>query len=317
MKQRNIEGEYEPNDIVLIKSLDSLKKKLEIIRSDGPSKLSIIADYDDTLIKSSHKKHTFNSFQTLETPSILGPDFYERLLKARHTYRPLESNPKLSPEEKIKYMLEWRKLTLNTFVDRKLTREQIKQATVNGKLCFRFGTAELLKTIIDAKLKLHIVSGGMKCVVRESLVLLEEQNNLKLEDTVTYIMTSDIYDEKGVLIEFGEPVILTGNKQDFITHELCPLIHKENNMIIMGDLIEDSLVANNLNLKSVINIGFISEIEDYEEEQVKSITDVYDIVIANNGNMVHVNELLRYMLGKGVSSEYSKYARDSILKLLN
>lgn len=317
MKQRNLEGAYEPNEIVLIRSLDSLKKKLEVIKADGPFKLSIISDYDDTLIKSSHKNSAFNSFQTLEHPNVIGPELYERLLKARKLYEPLEIDPKLSPEEKMKHMIEWRRLSLKAFVDKKLMKEEIKEATVKGKLYFRFGTVKFLKTIVDAKLKLHIVSGGIKGVVTESLRLLESQNNFKLQDTITYLMTPDIYDKKGVLVGFGEPMILTGNKQEYVTHELCPLIHKENNMIIMGDLVEDSWVAKNLELKTIISIGFIREKESYREDQMKSIINAYDIVIGNDGNMVHATEILRYVLGMGMSEEYSKYAKGDIVNLFN
>eukprot|EP00826_Nyctotherus_ovalis_P015817 TRINITY_DN1452_c0_g2_i7.p1 TRINITY_DN1452_c0_g2~~TRINITY_DN1452_c0_g2_i7.p1 ORF type:complete len:301 (-),score=89.63 TRINITY_DN1452_c0_g2_i7:50-952(-) len=274
MEQRSIEGSYEPGETVIIKSLDLLKQKLDALRSDGPSKLSIITDYDDTLIKSSVNNPAFNSFQTLENLNVIGPGFFERLQQARATYEPLEIDSKLSKEEKMKYMVEWRRLSLKCFVDRKLTRERIKQATIEGKLCFRFGTADLLKTIVEAGLNLHIVSGGIKGVVTESLRLLEVQNGLNLGDAVRYIMTPDIYDEKGQLTGFGERVILTGNKQDFVTHDTCPLIHQGDNAILMGDLVEDSWVANNLHLKTTLTIGFIREMECYGKEQIEGITAV-------------------------------------------
>eukprot|EP01022_Parablepharisma_sp_SALTPOND_P020154 TRINITY_DN3589_c0_g1_i1.p1 TRINITY_DN3589_c0_g1~~TRINITY_DN3589_c0_g1_i1.p1 ORF type:complete len:316 (-),score=42.92 TRINITY_DN3589_c0_g1_i1:65-1012(-) len=306
MEQRNIEAPFNASERILIKSPESLKAKLSSIKADGPSKLSIITDFDDTLTKMNHLgKMADNSFRVIESPAVVGPAFGEKLLQFRYKYLPLEKDIRLTKEEKEAYMIEWRKAALALFVDSKLTKERIRRATMDSKLFFRYGCANFLKTVSEANLKLHLVSGGVKAVVTESLKILESTHKLSLNNFLAYCMTPDIYNEEEVLIGFGEPTLITGNKQEFVTHELYPDIIPGNNAIVMGDLIEDFWVIRNLKLKTVIGIGFVGDESKYNPELLRNYMDTYDIIIANDGNMTHATELVKYLLGMEIDPEYN------------
>ena len=316
--QREIESPYNPDEIILIKSPKELKEKLSAIKADGPSKLSVITDFDDTMTKSNYKgERACNSFRVIENPKVIGPDAFRILDEARDKYWPLESDHSLTKEEKLKYMIEWRKLALDTFVNANLTKAKIVDAIKDSTLGFRFGMNRIIKTLIEGKRKLRIVSAGVGLVVKESLKMLSDQSGFKGDDAILYTMTPDIYDESGKLIKFTEPMIITGTKEAYITHELCKEISEGNNMILMGDLVEDSWVVKNLKLKNIIGIGFINMKDKYKEEQLKNIMDTYDIVVANDGNMIHTNEILRYLLGLELSSDYAKYEKPNLSELFH
>ena len=96
-----------------------------------------------------------------------------------------------------------------------------------------------------------------------------------------------------------------------MTHEAFPEIKEGNNAIVMGDLVEDYLIVKNLKMSQVIGIGFFNESEGCKPERLAAYMDTYDIVIANDGNMVHVAELVKYIIGEPMSPEYLDYGEAS------
>ena len=152
---------------------------------------------------------------------------------------------------------------------------------------------------------MHVVSGGIKGVVTESFYILQKQREFDVSNLLVYCMTPEIYNEENILIGFGEPTIITTNKHLCMNHDSYPEIKEGGNAIVMGDLVEDYLIVKNLKMNNVIGIGFFNSYEGYKQEQLNAFMDTYDIVIANDGNLVHVAEIVKAIAGLSAGPEYA------------
>ncbi len=181
-----------------------------------------------------------------------------------------------------------------------------------SKLYLRNGCTELFRTLHNSGMKFHIVSAGIKGVVTETFYILQGQRGLDLSNTLVYCMTPEVYDPSNLLIGFGDPAIISTNKHLCMTHETFPEIKPETNAIVMGDLVEDYMIVKNLKMKNVIGIGFFNQTDGYKPEVLAAYMDTYDIVIANDGNLVHVNELVKSIIGAIMDPEYVKYGPTAV-----
>jgi len=143
-------------------------------------------------------------------------------------------------------------------------------------------------------------------VVTETFYILQAQRGLQLDDTLVYCMTPEVYDiEKGnMLVDFGEPTVLSTNKHLCINHERYPEIQEGSNAILIGDLIEDFLIVKNLKLKQVIGIGFLNTPAEHEAEALAKFLETYDIVIAHDGNLMHAVQLVKSIIGMEIDENY-------------
>ena len=157
-------------------------------------------------------------------------------------------------------------------------------------------------------LKIHVVSAGITGVIKESFSILQTQRELKLDDILVYVTTPEIYDESRdhAIIGFGEPTITSANKHLCMDHKRYPEIREGTNAILMGDIVEDNLIVKNLKLKEVIGIGFLNVPSEYTPETLNMFMNAYDIVIANDGNLLHPLELVKSLIGLPLDENYVK-----------
>ncbi len=166
----------------------------------------------------------------------------------------------------------------------------------------------MLQLAISAGLKLHIVSAGIKGVVTETFYILQMQRGMDAGNSLVYCMTPEIYDAENLLIGFTEPTIITTNKHLFVRHDNYPEIKEGDNAIVMGDLVEDYMIVKNLKLSNVIGVGFFNGNARLEPEQLHKYMETYDIVISNDGNLIHVVELIKSIIGATNDPEYLNYS---------
>ncbi len=152
-----------------------------------------------------------------------------------------------------------------------------------------------------------MVSGGIKCAVTESFYILQKQIEIDANNSLVYCMTPEIYNADNLLVGFGEPTIITTNKHTCVRHDTYPEIKEGDNAIVMGDLVEDYLIVKSLKLSNVIGIGFFNRDADYAPEQFSKYMDTYDIVISGDGNLIHVVELIKSIIGVPNEREYMSY----------
>eukprot|EP00826_Nyctotherus_ovalis_P062620 TRINITY_DN908_c0_g1_i6.p1 TRINITY_DN908_c0_g1~~TRINITY_DN908_c0_g1_i6.p1 ORF type:complete len:231 (-),score=79.24 TRINITY_DN908_c0_g1_i6:131-823(-) len=223
----------------------------------------------------------------------------------------MELDPSLSKEEKQKHMDEWWSIVQSLIVRLGPTKTMIRRAVAMSRLYFRHKCPELLKTLGEAGLKLHVVSAGITGVVAESFDILQTQRGLNLDSTLVYVMTPEIHDaaRDNAVIGFGKPTVTSANKHLCVDHKRYPEIHENTNAILMGDLIEDYLIVKNLKLKEVIGIGFLNVPGEYKAEALDKFTSALDIVIGHDGNLACALEVVKSIIGLPLDEEWLKEAK--------
>jgi len=305
--ERSIEAIFSEKEEIYIKDFAKLKAKILAMKKDGKSKLNIFTDFDFTLTnKFQNGQKADNSFKAIERDGVVAKEFIEGCQKAREKYIPIEGNPLLSKEEKEGVMKEWWKYTQDLMVQTKMSKELVRLAVAKSKLYLRYGFFDMIRLLKDQGLQLHIVSGGIKAVVTETFYITQAELGLDLSKTIVYCMTPEIYNENMFIVGFEEPTIISTNKHLFMTHKTYPEVKEGNNCIVMGDLVEDYMIVKNLKMNNVIGIGFINNTEEVTKEVLDAYMDTYDIVIANDGNLIHIDQLIRYIIGEPLDSEYTK-----------
>eukprot|EP00826_Nyctotherus_ovalis_P005445 TRINITY_DN1122_c0_g1_i6.p1 TRINITY_DN1122_c0_g1~~TRINITY_DN1122_c0_g1_i6.p1 ORF type:complete len:183 (+),score=55.39 TRINITY_DN1122_c0_g1_i6:595-1143(+) len=176
---------------------------------------------------------------------------------------------------------------------------------------------EVLRLLKETGLRLHIVSGGIRGVVMESFYILQLQKGLDLDNCLVYCMTPETYDlaAGNTLVAFGEPMIRTTNKHLYTTHETHPEIKPGNNAIVVGDIIEDAGIVGSLKLGTVLGIGFFNMPGEGNEALLQDYMNAYDIVIANDGNLMHLFEIIKFVVGMPIDAEYGKISK--VAEVLN
>jgi len=145
---------------------------------------------------------------------------------------------------------------------------------------------------------MYVVSAGVKEVVTEAFYQLQKQKSINLSKNLEICMTEMKFNERGFVIGFAEPTIISTNKHLFVSHEKFPEILKGSNGIVIGDLVEDLNIVKSLELGTVISIGFCNNACASGDEILKKYLEKFDIVIVNDGNLGNVVGLLKVISGK-------------------
>ena len=85
------------------------------------------------------------------------------------------------------------------------------------------------------------------------------------------------------------------------------------NIIVAGDIMEDSGMADNTGCESTIKVGFYNSIYD-NLELWNNFKQSFDVIIKNDGSLLFFNYLISQVLGKD-SSEISEFNEDFLEKV--
>ena len=101
------------------------------------------------------------------------------------------------------------------------------------------------------------------------------------------------FDKNGLAIGYKEPVVTSVNKNEGLVNHAQYLkeIEGRKNVILLGDQLEDNMMADGLKHDCVLKIGFASKKED-----VEAFSNVYDVVVINGNSMSYVNMLLEEII---------------------
>lgn len=176
----------------------------------------------------------------------------------------------------------------------------------------------MVKVLSEEEMKLYIVSAGIRAVVVEVFGILQEQVGVELSKVVEYCMTPDVF-EGEKLVDFGEPMVTSMNKHLCVNHERYPSIKEGTNAVVIGDIVEDFGIVQNLKMKTVIGIGFLNKVGEYSKDLLDKYLKVYDVVIVRDGNLVHAAELIKSIIGIPMNTDYPKLSAEAaqFAKILN
>jgi 5'-nucleotidase len=160
------------------------------------------------------------------------------------------------------------------------------------------------KIINNKKIPLLIFSAGNGDVIKEYLekrkLLNEKKNNNKIKNKKNdynnnnHILSNFfIFDKAGKAISFTKPQIHVFNKNESCikNNNYKKQISERKNVILIGDSLGDTTMADGMNHDCVLKIGFYNH-DKKDSVKIKKYSENYDIIITDNGDFNYINNLL-------------------------
>lgn len=273
---------------IIITDKERFEAIKESIIADGPETLQVVSDFDKTLtsfIVNGKKVATLISL--LRDEHYLTPDYSEKAQALYDKYHPIEINPNISLEEKKTAMHEWWSKHYDLLIESGLSKSDLRNVVNSYKTAFRHGALDFFDILYKQKIPLLIFSSAG--LGAETISLYLERFD-KLTENIRIVSNSFIWNNDKV-IGVAEPIIHVFNK-DFTAVKQCHFykeIENRKNVVLLGDGLSDARMLDGFDHKNVIKIGFLN---DPSEGRVEDYTNVYDVVILNDGPIDYVNQLL-------------------------
>lgn len=284
---------------VAVRDHESLEKKKAAIRSAGPGKLQVIADFDGTLTK-----YWMNDIRGQTSHGLLqqGNQVYDAKRQALYEYyHPLEISPDIPIEEKAKLMEEWWEKTHGLLIEGGLTYDAIKTSVSEATIAFRDGVVELFEFLEKRDVPVLVFSAGLADIIEEVF----RQKLHRSFENIKVVSNRMVFDETGCLIAFKGKTIHVLNKNEHALDMAAPvhdkfgdpnesdpnnsLVKQRTNVLLLGDHIGDLGMSDGLNYENRIAIGFLNT---NTEMSLQNYVDAFDIVYLNDGSMGAVLELV-------------------------
>lgn len=279
---------------IIISNKKELKDKIKRISEAGKSELHVISDFDRTLTKALvNGKEVLSVISVLRDGDYLTSEYRKKAHELADKYKPIESNPKLSIEEKKPIMQEWWREHFNLLINSKLNKKDIEEVVNSREFEFRKGTVEFIASLNKNNIPLIIISASG---LGDTIPIYLEKNKI-LYGNVHIITNGFIFDSKGHAISVKEPIITSMNKDESALRKypIFKTIEERKNVLLLGNSIADIKMIHGFNYSDLIKIGFLNENIERDLEKFKK---AYDVVILNDGNMDYVNELLIRIIKK-------------------
>lgn len=291
---------------VVVGDRELLDKKIAAIRSAGPQKLQVIADFDRTLTKYRVDGRIGQSSHGLLQQG--NPEYDAKRQQLYEYYHPLEFSATIPIEEKTRLMEEWWGKTHALLIEGGLTYDAIKQCVANATIAFRDGVVELFEILDQRDIPVLIFSAGLADIIEEVLrqKLHRSFKNIKI------VSNRMVFDSNGCLVSFKGKTIHSLNKNEHALDMAGPLhdhlgdvdgpadnnasVKKRTNVLLLGDHIGDLGMSDGLNYETRISVGFLN---DNFENSLDDYREAFDIVYPNDAPMWEVVKLVSQLCPPG------------------
>jgi len=282
-----------------IRDHSGLENKIKFLKRSGNEKLHIISDFDGTLTQPQSDGKLITSYIMVESSILLAKGYKERSKERYDRYSPIELDINMLLDEKAKLITQWWHESLSDLVASGMSRLVITDALIPNATDLNInGSTALNSRIIMKKEK---VDGFFEVLTDNNIPLLIFSaglgdiitNYLDIEclsyDKMHVLANFFEFDKNGLATGYKEPVVTSVNKNEgLVNHEkYLKEIEGRKNVILLGDQLEDNMMADGLKHDCVLKIGFASKKED-----VDAFSKVYDVVVINGNSMGYVNMLL-------------------------
>lgn len=272
---------------------EKLKETIEKMKADGPDRLHVLADFDRTLTMAHvDGKSVPSMISILRDGNYLTPDYAAQAHALYNHYAPIESDTKVSKEEKKKAMDEWWRTHFALLIKCGLTKSEVLKAIDSGKVKFRPGVLKFLENLHRNNIPLVIMSSSALGGEAIDLYLKKENHYF---DNINIISNSFVWDEQGNAVDVHDPVISSMNKDETMIQNFPVFEKVENrpNVILLGDSEGDIGMVEGFNYKNLIKVGFLNEKAD---KNLSAYKKFYDLIITNDGSFDYVNNLMNKIL---------------------
>ena len=289
-------GTVDKRFVIHFRDEKDARRKIDIFRACGPTKIKVITDFDFTLTKFwLNGKRGASTHKVLEDCGLLSPSYHSEAQSLQRVYYPLEILPSLSYEARVRYMVQWVTRAHELLVKSGITQSQIKTAVHRGldgrAIQLREGVVDWLMHMSECGVPVIVFSAGIADVLVE--VLKESSSITKLPKNTKVVSNRCEFDKDGILTGFSSPIYHVFNKRGdsfddenyFAEYNLT----YRPNMILLGDSLGDLSMATGLHKEgdTVLKIGFLND----REERLKDYLQVYDIVILGDPGMQVLDEV--------------------------
>ncbi|XP_024017471.1 7-methylguanosine phosphate-specific 5'-nucleotidase isoform X2 [Morus notabilis] len=284
---------------VVVADPQLLDDKISAIRTAGPTKLQVIADFDATLTR-----YWVNGRRGTSSHGLLrqgNPEYDKKRRDLYYHYHPLEFSPTIPIDEKTKLMEEWWGKTHALLIEGGLTCDAIKQSVADSIIAFREGVAELFELLEEKDIPILIFSAGLADIIEEVL----RQKFHKSFKNVKIVSNRMVFNESGHLVAFKGKTIHSLNKNEHALEMAAPLhdqlgdvdgptydnssVKTRTNVLLLGDHLGDLGMSDGLNYETRISVGFLN---DNIENSLDNYRNAFDIVYLNDAPMSGVVKLV-------------------------
>ncbi len=267
------------------------EEKIKKIKKDGKACLHVIADFDKTLTPvfiNGEKQET--GVGQIRAGGYLSPEYVKEAYALKDKYYPIEIDESIPIEERSGKMQEWWETHLKVMIKYGLNRGVIEDIVNKRKIKPRPDSLKFYDVLHENNIPLIIFSAGKGDLIEGFL-----KKEGRLYDNIHIIANFYDYDEKGVVKGYKSDIIHTFNKNEGQIKR-TPFyfeIKNRKNIILIGDSTGDTKMAEGLEHNTILRIGFLNE---NTEELLQKYSEIYDVVILNDGSMEYVNEILERAL---------------------
>ena len=264
-----------------------LHEKIREIRSQGLGKLHVVSDFDRTLTKCFFNgKKIPSSMALIREGGYLAEDYPKKSFALFDKYHPIEIDENLPYEFRYKKMQEWWETHEKLVVESGMHKKIIDDILEKYPKMFREGAMEFLDFLYAHNIPLLIFSSGIGNLIEG---YLKKEN--KLTPNIHILSNTFNFNSEGYATGYKNRIIHVLNKSETKIKDpkYRELISQRTNVILLGDSLGDLGMVNDLDTNFIIKIGFLNEDVENKLELYKS---KFDVVIANDGSMSYVNELL-------------------------
>ncbi|XP_053385387.1 cytosolic 5'-nucleotidase 3-like isoform X2 [Mercenaria mercenaria] len=274
---------------VHIRDRDYVINTLMKMISDGPNKLQVCSAFDAT-ITNYKGPCTYNVLEEGGLPE----DYKLKAYKIRDKYFPIETDPNMTIEDKIPYMIEWWTQAHDLLLKYPLSKEMLHNMVATSTAMLRDGCTDFFDKLHKCDVPLLIFSAGVGDIIRE----LISQHSTFYNNM--HVVSNDLdFDENGKMIGFKGEMIHVFNKNENAVHDsdyFSNLSHCTN-VLLMGDSLGDLQMANGAeNVEAKLTIGFLNTRVADSLELYKS---KYDIVICEDESLDVVNAIVNKIIATG------------------
>ncbi|MDD5649854.1 MAG: hypothetical protein PHF86_05445 [Candidatus Nanoarchaeia archaeon] len=272
---------------------DLVKQKIKEIKSQGLDKLHVVSDFDRTLTKCFYNgKKIPSTIALIREGGYLTEDYPKKAFELFDKYHPIELDESLDYDYRFKKMQEWWETHEKLLIKSGMNKKVINDILERYPKMLREGTIEFLDYLKSHNIPLLIFSSGIGNLIEG---YLKKEN--RLTPNIHILSNTFNFNSKGYATGYKNKIIHIMNKSETkIENKVYrDLISKRNNIILLGDSLEDIGMINDIDTNLIIKIGFLNE---DVENKLNLYKTKFDVVITNDSSMSYINHLLKELNSK-------------------
>ncbi|PAA59068.1 hypothetical protein BOX15_Mlig031742g1 [Macrostomum lignano] len=262
---------------LVMKNRRRVLEKLQSLMSGGPDALEVITDFDHTLSKfSENGRRVPSSHGIMESYPDLSAEDHKYFRELYTKYYAIEICPDMSDEEKLPHMIEWWTRSHDRMVLAGFQKSVLAQTVDVSGVALRDGWHQFFDRLEELGIPCLIFSAGIGDIIQEILVHFDIRGKL-----IRVVSNFMLYNEKGVLRGFSEPLIHTFNKRfsafassEASANDLVGATDRRH-VLLMGDTMGDLRMSEGCNADLVLTVGYLN---DRVQDRLSGYADKFDIV---------------------------------------